>query len=412
MARSSGTIATIPILRPSRPCWKCSGRRPRAAISRCWAKCSNWDTSPNPCTAKQGAALRKAASTRSSPCRGRPALWPKKRGARVCRHSPCTFLNVPKTPANSSANWSSQATPSCSKDRAASKSSGPWRKSWRNHAVFPALRKAIAARLGVPRLPVRHLPNRVRQPDRALSLYRPRSLADRQAAPVPDRPVYPRGRSRLAPEEGGYPHHGWCADHRVHRHPHLALGGPAQFLRVDRGPDATGLRRHRFRGRLFQSRPTPQSGTDRAPQDAVSGRSCFCSGCGADVYAHVRGLFHRHERSLSEALQTDPADLFAVGERLDLRARRAAVLHLRGCCNCRIVEWREPHRRSGWLGDRPDGGRLGRADGPDLRRRARHAGRIPADREKRAHFGADHLLRLDDGRQKMVSSEVRAFLAI
>jgi hypothetical protein len=110
----------------------------------------------------------------------------------------------------------------------------------------------------------------------------------------------------------------------------------------------------------------------------------FRGGGRADVHAHFRRLFHGHERSVPEELQAHAADLVAAGEQLDLCAGRAAVLHLRGGGDRGLVEWREPHRWSGWPGDRPDGGRLGRADRADLRRRPRHAGRVSADRRTRA----------------------------
>ena len=57
-----------------------------------------------------------------------------------------------------------------------------------------------------------------------------------------------------------------------------------------------------------------QSGTDRAAQDAVSGRGGLRGGGRADVHAHVRRLFHGHERSVPEALQAHAADLLAAGE--------------------------------------------------------------------------------------------------
>ena len=152
-----------------------------------------------------------------------------------------------------------------------------WRKSWRNHAVLPALRKAVAAGVRIPRLSLRHLAHRLRQPDRAVPLRRAGPLADRQAAPVSDRPVHPRRRPQIAPEESRHAHHGRRADHRFDRYPHAALGGPAQLVRLDRGLDAAGLRRDRFRGRLRQSRQAPQSGADGAAQDAVPGRHWLSS---------------------------------------------------------------------------------------------------------------------------------------
>src|ERR1039458_2030569 len=123
-ASSCGTIATIPIPRPCRLCWTCCDPRPRAAISRFWARCLNWDTPPNSCIGRRGVARRKAASMHSSPCAGRPASWPRKPCARVCRHTPCTFLNTPRKPAASSGKLASRAVPSCSKRRRAAASSG------------------------------------------------------------------------------------------------------------------------------------------------------------------------------------------------------------------------------------------------------------------------------------------------
>ena len=60
---------------------------------------------------------------------------------------------------------------------------------------FLALRTALPVRQPVPRLPLHHLPHRVRQPDGAVPLHRARALADRQAARISDRPVHPRRRT-------------------------------------------------------------------------------------------------------------------------------------------------------------------------------------------------------------------------
>ena len=61
----------------------------------------------------------------------------------------------------SSANWPAPATPFCSRAPEASKSSGPWRNYWPDHAVLPALRKTLDDFRTLPRLPLCHLAHRL-----------------------------------------------------------------------------------------------------------------------------------------------------------------------------------------------------------------------------------------------------------
>ncbi len=74
----------------------------------------------------------------------------------------------------------------------------------------------------------------LRQPDRALPLHRAGSLADQQTARVSNRPVHPRRRPQVAPEEGRHADHGRRADHHFDRDSDAALGGPALSLCLDR----------------------------------------------------------------------------------------------------------------------------------------------------------------------------------
>src|ERR1017187_1394220 len=83
---------------------------------------------------------------------------------------------------------------------------------WRPLALLAALRKAVSVLSSVPDLPLPHVSHRVRlrhgAADRAF--YRP--LRDPEAARVPDRPVHPRRRTAVAPEEIGHTDHGRGAD--------------------------------------------------------------------------------------------------------------------------------------------------------------------------------------------------------
>ena len=83
---------------------------------------------------------------------------------------------------------------------------------------------------------------------------------------VSDRPVHPRRRPQVAPEEGRHAHHGRRADHHLDRDPHAAVGGPAISLRVDRDRGAAGLRLDRLPGRLRQGHQAAQPGADRPAQ--------------------------------------------------------------------------------------------------------------------------------------------------
>ena len=98
----------------------------------------------------------------------------------------------------------------------------------------------------------------------------------------------------------------------------------------------------------------------------------------------------------------------ADGEPLDVRDRGRALLHLRRAGGGLLFQRRQPDRRPGRAGHRPDGDRRRRADGARLCGRPRAACAISATGAQSAHQRADHFLRLDDRRQSRLPLVQRA----
>src|ERR1019366_2018255 len=237
---------------------------------------------------------------------GRGAPWwklPRKPGSRR------SSLRTRPRPATAPARWRALAMPSSSRGREASR----WKRRWKGlrrsyHALFLTLRTALQAHQPAPRLRVHHLPHRLRLAHRALSVHRTRSLAHQQAALFSNWPVHPRGRPQIAPEEGRHPHHGRHPDHHLHRHPHAAVGGPQQPLRVDCHTNAPRLRLDRLSGRLRQGHQAAQSRPQRQAQTALPVHRRFLLRRLAALHAHVGRFQYRHELSVLQDLQTLAVD--------------------------------------------------------------------------------------------------------
>ena len=121
-------------------------RRPPAAASRCWGRCSNLATRPSPAPGGGRYAAESGIDVLVG-VRGAARFMVEEAVRAGMPPQSVHFFERPRRrPATSSGSWSAPATPSCSKARAASGSSGRWRRSWRNHAVLAALRKALADR--------------------------------------------------------------------------------------------------------------------------------------------------------------------------------------------------------------------------------------------------------------------------
>ena len=121
--------------------------------------------------------------------------------------------------------------------------------------------------------------------------------------------------------------------------------------------------------------------TPRSPSSAIWGSAGkrkllyqflvgFCLRRRAAVHAHVGRFQYRDEHPVLQAVQAVAADAGADGKSLDLRAGRGALLHLRGAGGGLHLQRRQPDRRSGRPGHRPDGDRRRRADHSHLRRRS------------------------------------------
>ena len=123
-----------------------------------------------------------------------------------------------------------------SRVRAACAWSGRWKGSWPNSdALLSTLRTALP--ILQPASASSATPPSARRFASLTALFLCIALGpwliDKLRA-VSDRPVHPRGRPEVAPEEGRHAHHGRRADHHLHRGSDAVVGGPALSLRVDR----------------------------------------------------------------------------------------------------------------------------------------------------------------------------------
>ena len=241
----------------------------------------------------------------------------------------------------------------------------------RSHALLSPLRTASPVHKPVPRFLVHHRPHRLREPDRVVPVHRARPVADQQAAPVSNRPIHPRRRSQIAPEEGRHADHGRRPHHHLHRHPDAALGRPALSLRVDRARRADRLRLDRLPGRLRQGHQAAQSGPLRQAQARLPvPRGLRLRGLAAGD-ARVRRFLHRDEHPVHQAVQTLAAVPVADVESVDLRRRCRALLHFRRAGGGLLLQRCQSDRWSGWPRHRADGDRRRRPDRAGLRRRSR-----------------------------------------
>ena len=176
------------------------------------------------------------------------------------------------------------------------------RRLWRPFALLAALRKALSVLSPVPRLPLPHVPYRLclghGAADRALH----RPLGDPEAARVPDRPVRPRRRAAVAPEEDRHAHHGRCADCDCDSAAHGALVRPRQPLRLDYRLFHSRLRSYRLCRRLHQGGPAAQPGPDGARQAVLAGSGRGRRGCCAGDSGTVQALLHAVDGAVHQEL--------------------------------------------------------------------------------------------------------------
>ena len=174
---------------------------------------------------------------------------------------------------------------------------------------------------------------------------------------------------QVASEEGRHSHHGRRPHHHLDRRPHAALGRPQQPLRVDCHTHAPCLRLDRISGRLRQDHQTAQPRPQRQAQAALPVHRGILLRRRAALHAHLGRFQYRDEFPVHQDFQTVAADAAADGQSVDLRARRRALLHLRGPGGGLHVQRGQSHRRPRRPRHRPDGDRRRRPHRSHLRRR-------------------------------------------
>ena len=191
--------------------------------SPCWARCSSLGREAGGPAPPAGTIRRGAAEWMSwSACAALPASWSKRPWQRDCRTAPRLFSKTPAE-AGEFARGMAAAGRCDSVQGLARRAGGDGRWNERSlearritDALLSSLRTSCIRQCQpVPRFPLRDLAHRVRQPDGAVPVHCAGAVADRQAARVSDRPVYPRGRPEVAPEEGRHADHGRRADHHL-----------------------------------------------------------------------------------------------------------------------------------------------------------------------------------------------------
>jgi len=142
---------------------------------------------------------------------------------------------------------------------------------WRPLALLAALRKALPVLSSFPHLPLFDLPHRLCIAHGVADCAVHRPLGDPEAARVSDRPVRPRRRPAVAPEEDRHAHHGRHSHRDCHCAADGALVGSIEPIHLDCCLLYAGVRGHRICGRLHQGCEAAQPGSHRARQAAVAG---------------------------------------------------------------------------------------------------------------------------------------------
>src|SRR6516225_2124910 len=90
-------------------------------------------------------------------------------------------------------------------------------KGARTDVLLAVLRKAVSLLFAVPAVPIFDRANGDGEHYCAVVLHHPRSVADRAASPVSNRPADSRRRTAIPSEEKRHTHDGWIADLRLNR---------------------------------------------------------------------------------------------------------------------------------------------------------------------------------------------------
>src|SRR5581483_6420111 len=315
-ARSFLTIATTRIRRRRGPClryWR--PHRPRGA-SPFWARCWNSVALPSFYIGSWAAMRPNMGSTCWSAYAALAASWSRRLCGRDCRTAPRFSLKVPKQQANSYGSLRVRAMPSFLRVPGASGSNRRWKGFWPSgcHALLPALRAALAILQPVPRGSLHDLADGIRESHGPVSMYRAGPLAHWQAAPVSDRAVHPGGRSQVAPEEVRHTHHGRRADYYFDRDPNASVGGPQQSVCLGRAAGSARVRYDRIPGRLCQDHTRAKSRADSKAEIPVPGSPGSSIRRRASDHAVARRILDRDERTIHQAVQTQPADRALASE--------------------------------------------------------------------------------------------------
>src|SRR5208282_1005589 len=267
------------------------------------------------------------------------------------------------------------------------------------HAVITGTRRRIALLAALPEaLPLLSAIPHFSLPDFSHSLcqsYCPLHWPDRRAhgdsasARFPDWAVHPRRGAAGASQKSGYADHGRVADRHRYFGAYVALGGPEQSVRLDRGVCHAGLRCDRFCRRLPESHSSPQSRSYRAGQTRLTGRGQHSDCDRTDRFAVPRIVLHQAGGAILQAVSPGPGDRKMGGSSPNVAAGFSAIRGL--CCagDCGIEQRGESYRRPGRAGHWLYGDRGRSARGSHLPQRPRdvcHLPRIAAHAaDRRAH---------------------------
>ena len=150
--------------------------------------------------------------------------------------------------------------------------------------------------------------------------------------------------------------------------PHAAVGRPALSLRLGGAAGAGRLRAHRLLDDYSKLMKRRNLGITGAAEDAAAGRAgAGDRGDPAAACSRTGRLFAEHQRAVLQAVSSRSCRFHPLLHNpFTYPLGVLPFLLLRGLRHGRLVERREPDRRPGRPGDRPDGDRLGRADDSGL----------------------------------------------